>query len=135
MDTHTVIVELTDAGRCRTVTGGKAAVLGDLLTAGFAVPAGVVVPAATRSDPCLQEQLTAAAGRMGADRFAVRSSATAEDLPDASYAGLYETYLDVPVAELGDAVRRCSPQPPPTGSAPTGSGMAAPAGRWQCWCR
>jgi rifampicin phosphotransferase len=37
----------------------------------------------------------------------VRSSAAAEDLPDASYAGLYETYLNVPVEGLGEAVRRC----------------------------
>jgi rifampicin phosphotransferase len=108
MDTHTVIVELADAGsRGRAVVGGKAAILGELLTAGFAVPAGVVVPAGARGDPGLHDRLTAAAVRLGADRFAVRSSATAEDLPDASYAGLYETYLDVPVGGLGDAVVRC----------------------------
>jgi pyruvate,water dikinase len=108
MDTRTVIVELADAGTAgRAVTGGKAAVLGDLLTAGFTVPAGVVVPAGARDDPGLAEQLMAAAARLGADRFAVRSSAAAEDLPDASYAGLYDTYLDVPAAALADAVRRC----------------------------
>jgi hypothetical protein len=47
---------------------------------GFAVPAGVVVPVGARSEPGLAEHLMAAA-RLGADRFAVRSSATAEDLP------------------------------------------------------
>ena len=108
MDPRTVIVDLADTGTCgRAVVGGKAAVLGDLLTAGFAVPAGVVVPAGARDDPRLAEQLLAAAARLGADRFAVRSSATAEDLPDASYAGLYETYLDIPAVALADAVRRC----------------------------
>jgi rifampicin phosphotransferase len=84
--------------------GGKAAVLGELRDAGFAVPAGFVV---TDAGPGLDADLAAAARRLGGDRFAVRSSAVAEDLPDASYAGLYETYLDVPAAGLGEAVRRC----------------------------
>jgi len=40
--------------------------------------------------------------------FAVRSSATAEDLPDASFAGQQDTYLNVTgEAPLLDAVRRC----------------------------
>ena len=45
----------------------------------------------------------------GADcDVAVRSSATAEDLPDASFAGQQETYLNVRgEAMLLDAVRRC----------------------------
>src|SRR5439155_9232686 len=39
---------------------------------------------------------------------AVRSSATAEDLPGASFAGQQDTYLNVTGAEaLVDAVRRC----------------------------
>ncbi len=42
----------------------------------------------------------------GAD-FAVRSSATAEDLPDASFAGEHETYLNIRgVSEIVKAVRR-----------------------------
>jgi len=40
--------------------------------------------------------------------FAVRSSATAEDLPDASFAGQQETFLNIRgVDNLLDAVRRC----------------------------
>ena len=40
--------------------------------------------------------------------FAVRSSATAEDLPTASFAGQHETFLNVAgKAEVLDAVRRC----------------------------
>lgn len=42
-----------------------------------------------------------------APRFAVRSSATGEDGSAASYAGLHETELDVPPAEIPAAVRRC----------------------------
>jgi phosphohistidine swiveling domain-containing protein len=42
------------------------------------------------------------------NRFAVRSSATAEDLPEASFAGQQDTYLNVyGETELLDAVRSC----------------------------
>lgn len=53
------------------------------------------------------EGLSAAYGQEYTD-VAVRSSATAEDLPDASFAGQQETYLNVrgPVA-LMDAIRNC----------------------------
>ncbi|MBO6754723.1 MAG: phosphoenolpyruvate synthase [Roseibium sp.] len=51
--------------------------------------------------------LSARAGRTDAD-VAVRSSATAEDLPDASFAGQQETYLNIKGKEaLLDACRRC----------------------------
>lgn len=49
-------------------------------------------------------------GRAGLDRLsvAVRSSATAEDLPDASFAGQQETFLNIAgERELLDACRRC----------------------------
>lgn len=47
--------------------------------------------------------------KLGVDQpYAVRSSATAEDLPDASFAGQQDTYLNViGEAALRDAVRRC----------------------------
>ncbi|MEP7160169.1 MAG: PEP/pyruvate-binding domain-containing protein [Dermatophilaceae bacterium] len=63
----------------------------------------VVVPVAIASE------VTAAHRRLGADRpVAVRSSATAEDLPHASFAGQQDTYLNVIGAEaLIAAVRRC----------------------------
>ncbi|MBP9073794.1 MAG: phosphoenolpyruvate synthase, partial [Caldilineaceae bacterium] len=46
---------------------------------------------------------------LGTDHaYAVRSSATAEDLPDASFAGQQDTYLNIiGQADLLDAVRRC----------------------------
>lgn len=41
-------------------------------------------------------------------RVAVRSSATAEDLPDASFAGQHDTYLDVQTLDgIEDALKRC----------------------------
>jgi pyruvate,water dikinase len=52
-------------------------------------------------------QLARDIGRPDAD-VAVRSSATAEDLPDASFAGQHETYLNIRgEAALLDACRRC----------------------------
>jgi rifampicin phosphotransferase len=108
MGSNQALVPVVEASAVdRTVLGGKAAVLGELLAAGFPVPPGIVVTAAALNDPDLDTRLTSLAGRIGGDRFAVRSSGTAEDLPDASYAGLYETYLNVPATGLSAAVRRC----------------------------
>lgn len=58
----------------------------------------------------IREEITDAYTRMGADGtvVAVRSSATAEDLPDASFAGQQETFLNILGEEdLLDAVQRC----------------------------
>src|SRR5439155_6119140 len=58
--------------------------------------------------PDLTDAVLAAAARLDAAPLAVRSSAVAEDLPGASFAGQYETVLDVRGhAALLDAVRRC----------------------------
>ena len=40
-------------------------------------------------------------------RFAVRSSGIGEDGDGQSFAGIHQTFLDVPRADLADAVRRC----------------------------
>jgi pyruvate phosphate dikinase-like enzyme len=100
------LAETAAAARARV--GGKAAVLAELAVAGLPVPPGVVVTVDALDAEGWETALVDAAGRLGGSRFAVRSSGAAEDLPDASYAGLYETYLDVPVEGLADAVRRCS---------------------------
>src|SRR2546430_350364 len=110
--------------------GAKVATLGDLARAGFPVPDGFVLTtdaymrfltanalrrdssaetAATASLPQdLVDAVLAAAARFDAAPLAVRSSAVAEDLPGASFAGQYETVLDVrrPDALL-EAVRQC----------------------------
>jgi pyruvate,water dikinase len=39
--------------------------------------------------------------------YAVRSSATAEDLPEASFAGQHESFLNVPAEQVPDRVRDC----------------------------
>jgi pyruvate,water dikinase len=56
----------------------------------------------------LREEITAAYRQLGADTVAVRSSATAEDLPGHSFAGQYETVLGVASPEKClDAVKTC----------------------------
>jgi pyruvate,water dikinase len=59
--------------------------------------------------PAVADAVLAAWRELGTDAsWAVRSSATAEDLPDASFAGQQDTYLNIRGAEaLLDAVRRC----------------------------
>ena len=67
----------------------------ELAAAGFAVPPGFVVGAAAdladMDDDVLHDWVEA----VGGFPVAVRSSGAAEDFDEASFAGLYETYLDV----------------------------------------
>jgi rifampicin phosphotransferase len=70
-----------------------------------APPGLVVTPTAEgRWDEARGRLLELASG-LGAGRFAVRSSGTAEDLEGASFAGQYETVLGVPLEGLPGAVR------------------------------
>jgi pyruvate,water dikinase len=137
------------------IAGGKAANLGELVSAGFNVPPGFVLTtlayddflsannlipkinevmavvdvnsesslqgasAAIRKafdDSAIPDDLTQEVlkeyGRMFKGKkaclVAVRSSATAEDLPTASFAGQQDTYLNVPNAEdLMDKIKKC----------------------------
>ena len=108
MDTNAVVIMLSEAGTAdRSTVGGKAGVLGELAAAGLPVPPGFVVTAADLDAHAWEAALAEAVGELGGSWFAVRSSGAAEDLTDASYAGLYETYLNVPLEELPQAVRRC----------------------------
>ena len=131
MPTELGLAHAADAAR----TGGKAAHLAALLAAGFPVPDGFCVTTgayarvstgvptggpdlAARARAALlaatvpadvATQVRAAYAALGADvPVAVRSSATAEDLPDASSAGQQDTFLHVVGADaVLDAVRRC----------------------------
>src|SRR5215207_1966211 len=108
MNATSMIANLAEASvPDRAMLGGKAATLAELSAAGFAVPPGIVVTASALDEPDLDGQLQEVAAHLGGDRFAVRSSGAAEDLPDASYAGLYETYLNVTLDGVGQAVGRC----------------------------
>lgn len=106
--------------------GGKAANLGELIRTGFPVPAGFVISTeayqramagGTTSPEVIGElelpervasSIRAAYAALGGGVVAVRSSATAEDLPGAAFAGQQETYLDVTGDDqLLSAVRDC----------------------------
>jgi pyruvate,water dikinase len=128
----TVSLAEIDRGAVALV-GGKGANLGDLARAGFPVPDGFVLttrayalaaeaarvnptrPADAaerlRSSPVPDAIVNAARtayATLGSGHVAVRSSATAEDLPGASFAGQQDTYLDISGEDrLLDAIRRC----------------------------
>ncbi|GAB3002210.1 PEP/pyruvate-binding domain-containing protein [Saccharothrix stipae] len=117
--------------------GGKGANLGELVTAGFPVPEGFVVTteaydAVVRSAGLhldvesdrgatlraafeavvvpddVRAAIIEAYAALGGGPVAVRSSATAEDLPGAAFAGQQDTYLNVVgETDLVHAVRRC----------------------------
>jgi Pyruvate phosphate dikinase, AMP/ATP-binding domain len=88
--------------------GSKAANLAQLVAAGFPIPPAFVIPADAFADwPQVQAVLPAVVSALGDGPLAVRSSAAAEDLAGASYAGLYESFLDVGRDQFADAVRRC----------------------------
>lgn len=119
------------------VAGGKGANLGELLRAGFPVPPGFVVPtgaylsvageldiagwyaagdagairdalASVTVPSALRSQIADAYCAIGGGAVAVRSSATAEDLPGAAFAGQQDTFLGISGADaVVDAVRRC----------------------------
>ena len=132
MDAYTIA--LRDVRREDVAAAGaKGANLGSLIRAGFRVPPGFVVtttayrdflrsaglracdptetyeriPNAAVPDRMVEDVLDAF-GDLGARAVAVRSSGTVEDLADASFAGQYDTFLDVAGERaLIDAVRRC----------------------------
>lgn len=107
------------------VAGNKAATLATLRSAGLRIPDGFVITMAafdraagngTGRARFSRQQLPAevrdaiiwVAGQLGDWRYAVRSSATAEDLPGRSSAGQFESVLDVHGAgELFAAVETC----------------------------
>jgi pyruvate,water dikinase len=96
------------------LVGGKSANLGELTGAGFPVPPGFAVTTAAYE----RDDIAAAVGeayaelgrQVGRDDppVAVRSSAIAEDMPDASFAGVQDTYLWICGLEaVLDGIRRC----------------------------
>ncbi|UJW30402.1 pyruvate, water dikinase [Saccharothrix sp. AJ9571] len=91
------------------LAGGKAAGLGEMIRAGERVPDGFCLTVESYVARDLPEKaLLEAYRQLGGGRVAVRSSATAEDLPDASFAGQQDTFLDVEGdGPLVDAVREC----------------------------
>ena len=124
IEMHYVRPLATLSKRDLMLAGGKAAALGEMVNAGFPVPPGFclttmayrvyvahnqlaeVIRNGTGAEveaaflageipEVMHGEITAALGTLGNGALAVRSSATAEDLPDASFAGQQETFLNV----------------------------------------
>ena len=109
------------------LVGGKGFNLGKLTMAGFLVPPGFCVTTdayrtaletintqnsetvqAAALPESLQSEILAAYNHLDTDSVAVRSSATAEDLPDASFAGQQDTFLNVSgESELLEKIQAC----------------------------
>ena len=93
------VVGLNEVGlESLPLVGGKGAQLGMAVRAGLPVPDGFCVTTeAYRGgmSAALESEIVGAYERMGGPPVAVRSSATAEDLPDASFAGQQDTYLNI----------------------------------------
>ncbi|CAM5391944.1 PEP/pyruvate-binding domain-containing protein [Streptomyces griseomycini] len=104
------VLELSaiDGGQ-HDLVGGKAAGLAALIRLGERVPDGFCVTTeAYQGGEVPRAEVLAAYERLGGGPVAVRSSATAEDLPHASFAGQQDTYLGVTGAEeLLAAIRSC----------------------------
>lgn len=109
--------------------GSKAAYLKDLMERGVPIPATAVVPAEVYRrlvspdgkswqevrqaieladmEPVVRAVVEFARAHYGDVTLAVRSSSNLEDLADQSFAGQYESYLNVPVSEVGRAIKDC----------------------------
>ncbi|WP_433268663.1 PEP/pyruvate-binding domain-containing protein [Micromonospora vinacea] len=104
------VIALSEVTAAMTaLVGGKAAGLGELIRHGERVPDGFCVTTeAHRLGVVPTAEVADAYQRLGAGPVAVRSSATAEDLPDASFAGQQDTVLNVSgTAELVAAIEKC----------------------------
>jgi pyruvate,water dikinase len=97
-------LRLTDVGE----VGGKAAGLGELFADGVRVPDGVVLTAgaAELSSDQRRSLLDAGMAELGEGPFAVRSSGIAEDGAALSYAGMYESVLNVAATDVPAAADR-----------------------------
>lgn len=127
---HAGIVPLAAADRLEAA-GNKALRLAQLKAAGMPVPDGLVLTApflaAWPAMPPRERRRIEGAlwRRLGGRRLAVRSSAEGEDGAAQSFAGVFETELDVERDGLGDAIERVAA----SFSAARTAAYSGPAGR------
>ncbi|MBU0976255.1 MAG: PEP/pyruvate-binding domain-containing protein [Patescibacteria group bacterium] len=86
--------------------GGKAANLGELIKIGMNVPKGFVVLPETDLQKD-EKRIYKEYDNLRLNRVSVRSSATAEDSKDASFAGQFNTFLNVNKDELIERIKKC----------------------------
>lgn len=106
---HRAVYRLEHLPGSEVTAGGKARALSRLVRAGVQVPKGfVVLPRAFDGDDLSTSAAASLTNELArfpvGQRFAVRSSALAEDSAAASFAGAYETVLDVPAGQVAAAV-------------------------------
>lgn len=96
------------------LVGGKGANLGRLFNAGYNVPPAFVVTTAAfekfykkEINQELGKEISLALDKLKGSRFAIRSSATAEDLPNASFAGQHDTFLNVKKEDVLEKIKEC----------------------------
>jgi pyruvate, water dikinase len=82
--------------------GGKAANLGELIKFGFNVPKGFVCTAKENKNNIYNRY-----NKLKLDKVAVRSSAICEDGTQNSYAGQFETFLNIDKEEIIKSVEKC----------------------------
>ncbi|MGI9584133.1 MAG: PEP/pyruvate-binding domain-containing protein [Acidimicrobiia bacterium] len=106
IEPNTMTYDLAES-RGSSEIGGKASGLRSLASAGMPVPPGEVVPASV-PDSRLDHVADHLADRFAGESLAVRSSGIGEDSRDVSFAGQFETVLNVPARSdvIVDAIRR-----------------------------
>lgn len=121
---HPLILSLRDPGADLATVGGKGASLSRLAQAGLPVPPGFFVTTSvyrnsvSASGTEIPSDVVTAihsaytqlckSAQSGAVSVAVRSSATVEDLPELSFAGQHDTFLNiVGFDDVLDAIKRC----------------------------
>ena len=95
--------------------GGKAWSVAKLAELGIRVPEGCVLPAdmweliQNSPDPVIASRQAAATivSTLSARRYVVRSSAVGEDSATGSWAGCFESVINVPREQLGEAILTC----------------------------
>jgi rifampicin phosphotransferase len=106
--TSTVVPLDAVTAQNRARAGGKAFNCARLKQAGFPVPDGVIIlSTASDADVAAVADHPWFAAQPADAFFAVRSSGIDEDGEGESFAGIHETFLNVPRSELAGAVLRC----------------------------
>lgn len=91
------------------LVGGKGASLGELVSLGLNVPPGFILTTEMygKNIADYEKEILREFDRFGIEYAAVRSSANAEDSPKDSFAGQFETYLNVNRNTLLAAIEKC----------------------------
>ncbi len=91
------------------LVGGKGANLGELLSIGLNVPEGFILTTEMYGKNLLdfEKEILTQFDNLKTKLVAVRSSATAEDSPKDSFAGQFETYLNITRENLLETIKKC----------------------------